>query len=96
MTPPEGMGFIQGINLAVHLEDPPIPRTRLLVSPEVISSESSSGSHNSAIAKNLLRKSKSIGFSFKLDDAQEEYRFVVLEDKDCETKSGRELRSGVK
>jgi hypothetical protein len=35
-------------------------------------------------------------FSFKFGDAQEDSRLVVLEDKDCEAKVGREFRSGVK
>ncbi|GAU45310.1 hypothetical protein TSUD_300390 [Trifolium subterraneum] len=43
MTPPEGIGVIQGINLGVHLEGSPIPCTRLSVSPKVFSSGSSSG-----------------------------------------------------
>jgi hypothetical protein len=88
MTPPEGIWDIPGINLTIHLEDSLFPCTRMLVSLEVISSGSSSGSHNSIIAKYLLLKSKSIGFSFKLGDAQEESRLVVLEDKDCEAKVG--------
>jgi hypothetical protein len=96
MTPPDGIGDIQGINLTVHLEDSLIPCTHLSVPPEVISSGNSSGSHNSFIAKNLLLKSKGIGFSFKLGDAQEDSSLVVLEDKDCEAKVGREFRSGIK
>lgn len=85
-----GVGVSQAFYRSVQEAASPFIVARQLDATKGFSPGGSSSTLNNSIAKNILSRSKNVGFSFVLPDGLEVSRLEGFELKDCEVKRGME------